>query len=526
MAFKSFLLFSLVLLTNTFLLLPKEHSSDPPTYHELFRPGYHFTPPKNWMNDPNGLIYANGEYHLYYQYNPYEPIWAHMSWGHAVSKDLVYWENLPVAIWEEPEYQIYSGSVIIDVNNTSGLCEKKGCMLAFYTSHYPEREKQSIAVSNDKGRSYTQFEGNPIIDEDLRDHRDPKVFWYEPEEKWVMITALSTEFKVRLYSSKNLLDWEWLSDFGPDDGSTDGVWEDPDLFELEIEGKKEKKWVLTHAVNIDRVEYYIGEFDGTEFTNTDTKGKPFYIDYGTDFDEANTFNNEPKGRRLIIGWLNAGMYGWSTPTKGWRGQQSLVKELWIREYPEGLRIVQRPVEEYKKLRYRHKHRKNIRLNKKHKSFDLTKGSQVEIMAQFEYNPDGKDEPTEFGFKVFYGEGQQTIIGYDVKSQELFVDRTESGIVDFEPSFACVRKALYTANDGKLQFRLFIDQSSVEVFADEGKIAMSTLIFPDPEKDKIQVYVKGGSVKVKSADTWLLKTIWPKDEESVTPFKEFLSSIVD
>ena len=495
---------SFVLFLSTISLL-----SAFPTYHELFRPSYHFTPPKNWMNDPNGLIYANGEYHLYYQHNPYDIIWAHMSWGHAVSKDLIYWENLPVAIWETPEFQIYSGSTIIDFNNTSGLCEKPGCMLAFFTSQYKDREAQSVAYSNDNGRTFTQYTGNPLIDEKLVDHRDPKVFWYEPHQKWIMVTALSWDFKIRMYSSKDLLNWEFMSDFGPD-GLTEGVWEDPDLFLLEVEGEDNKKWVLSHAVDVTKVEYYIGEFDGYKFTNTETNGKIVLVDYGTDFDEAATFNNEPKGRRLIIGWLDEGIYGLKTPTKEWRGMQSLIRELKIRRYPEGLRLVSGPIEEYQKLRDQHKHSKDIHLNRIFHSHKLVKGGSLEILAKFEYKPDDNSQPSEFGFKIFSGKDQETIIGYDVENQQLFVDRTKSGIVDFDPIFASVTKALYTADDGKLQLQLFIDHSSVEIFADYGKIAMSSLIFPDPKKDQVVIYVKGGSVKVTSVDSWVLKDIWPDD----------------
>jgi len=487
---------------------PQKTMDSSPTYHETFRPGYHFSPPKNWMNDPNGLIFYDGLYHMYYQYNPYDIVWGHMSWGHAVSTDLIYWKNLPVAIPEYDGVQIFSGCNIIDVNNTSGFCKSKElpCLLAFYTAQTAQGQAQAVAYSNDFGLSYTQHSGNPIIDEHLQDHRDPKVFWYEPDRKWIMITALSAIFKCRLYSSTDLIHWTHLSDFGTE-GSTEGIWEDPDLFHL-LDEKGNVKWVLTHAVNVAKVEYYIGDFDGQNFVNTETRDEILFFDYGRDFSEAATWTNDPKGRRLIVAWLDEGYYGGQLPTQAWRGQLTLIRELKLKRYPEGLRVVSEPIEEYSKLRSSEIRYRNVSLN--HTQNNLTipnTGNQLEISAVFTLPNDTSLLPTEFGFQIFVGPNQKTTIGYNVENQILFTDRTQSGLTDFSPVFSDITKTALSPENNQIQLRLFIDQSSVEVFANHGKIAMSNLIYPDPDKNQILAYVIGGEVEITSLDRWLLNSIW-------------------
>lgn len=500
----------LVLFAST---IYSDDTNTEPLYHELYRPAYHFSPPQNWMNDPNGLVYFGGKYHLYYQYNPFGIDWGDMSWGHATSTDLVHWEHWPVAIPEYSGVMIFSGCIIIDVNNTSGFCDPEsdeGCMLAYYTAQtglggdHPI-ESQAFAYSNDQGLTFTEYPDNPIIDENKHDFRDPKVFWYEPEAKWVMITSLSDIYKVRLFGSKDLIHWEHLSDFGF--GSQDGCWEDPDLFPL-VDDEGNQKWILTHAVNVDKVEYYIGHFDGTTFTNTDTPNEILFIDYGKDFDEAATWNNEPNGRRLMVAWLNEGAYGGAIPEKVWRGQLTLIRELKLRRYPEGLRIVQGPLEEMQELRYSPNHYENIELNKTNHIYKLpTRATQMEIIAEFTYNNESDDTPIEFGINVFVGGSQRTVVGYDVVSERLFIDRTFSGFTNFSNAFTDVSYAKLEPENGRIKLHIFIDNCSVEVFANDGKIAMSDLVFPDPELDEIQIYTIGGSITVTSVDTWLMKSIW-------------------
>ena len=247
--------------------------TDSVTYREPFRPQFHFTPAKNWMNDPNGLVYYKGEYHLFYQHNPFGNTWGHMSWGHAVSRDLVHWEHLPVAIPEQGNEAIFSGSAVVDKQNTSGLGTRRDPpMVAIYTSAYPDDQEQSLAYSIDRGRTWTKYSGNPVLDDADREFRDPKVFWYEPEQKWVMVLAKAVQRKVGVYASKDLKTWEHLSDFGPAN-ATAGIWECPDLFPLPVDGnRRNKKWVMVVSLNPGSIaggsgtQYFLGDFDGTRFT--------------------------------------------------------------------------------------------------------------------------------------------------------------------------------------------------------------------------------------------------------------------
>jgi fructan beta-fructosidase len=266
----------------------KDATGDSMAYAELHRPQFHFSPATNWINDPNGLVYLDGEYHLFYQYNPYGTTWGHMSWGHAVTSDLLHWEHLPVAITEYPDHltgdstMIFSGTAVIDKNNTSGLCESKDCMIAIYTSHVHalgegKAQHQSLAYSNDKGRTWKRYEKNPVLDIKRKDFRDPKVFWYEPEQKWVMVLVIPDLYKVQFYQSKNLIDWKLMSEFG-NIGDTLRVWECPDLYQLSIDNEPEKKkWVLSLSGSHPRgpafvgMQYFVGEFDGIKFIPDDSK---------------------------------------------------------------------------------------------------------------------------------------------------------------------------------------------------------------------------------------------------------------
>src|SRR5688572_24942159 len=252
------------------------------SYDEPFRPQFHFTPPKNWMNDPNGMVYFEGEYHLFYQYNPEGDKWGHMSWGHAVSQDLVEWEHLPVALKEEDDIMIFSGSAVVDWKDTSGFGQKgKPPLVAIYTGHYTKKplQNQQIAYSNDRGRTWTKFKGNPVLDIGEKDFRDPKVFWYEPSSRWIMTVAWPVERKVRFYSSPDLKKWTHLSDFGPA-GAVSGIWECPDLFPLRAEGTRDEKWIL--IVNLGSgapargsgTQYFVGKFDGKIFTLDPSYPKP------------------------------------------------------------------------------------------------------------------------------------------------------------------------------------------------------------------------------------------------------------
>ncbi len=475
-------------------------------YQEKYRPAYHFTPEKNWMNDPNGLVYYEGEYHLFYQYNPYGSTWGHMSWGHAVSKDLLHWEHLPVALEEYPDpligdsTMIFSGTALIDQNNTSGLCEGKGCMIAIYTSHVHKNgegkmQHQSLAFSNDKGRTWKRYDKNPILDIKRKDFRDPKVFWYEPQQKWVMATVIPDLFKVRFYESKNLLEWKQLSEFGPL-GDTTRIWECPDLYPLPIEGNPGKtKWMLSlsgghpQGPKFVGMQYFVGQFDGTSFTPDDPKQAALHVDHGKDFYAGIVYNNIPKqdGRTIMIGWINNWTYGKQIPTLPWRSAMSIPRRLSLKEADNGLRLIQNPVKEIESLR----------------TEMLTDSISSESSAEIEIELNTDSDET--GIKLFKSELEETIIGYRSKDHILFLDRRKSGNVNFNPDFASIEEVNVIPVDGKIKLHIFIDQSIIEVFANDGDATIADYAFPEKADYKIETYSKGGKSPVFKL--WKLKSVW-------------------
>ena len=337
-------------------------------YSETYRPGYHFSPSKNWTNDPNGLVYYDGEYHIFYQYNPYADTWGHMTWGHAISSDLLHWDHLPNAIEEYVDpvsgdsTMIFSGTVVVDENNTSGLCQGKDCMVAIYTSHVHargegKRQHESLAYSNDKGRTWTRYEKNPVLDIQRKDFRDPKVFWYAPQQKWVMVLVVPDLHKVQCYESRNLTQWKFLSEFGPL-GDTSKIWECPDLYEMSVTGTDQKRWVLSLSGSHPQgptfvgVQYFIGKFDGTKFTPDDPKQLPLYVDYGKDFYAGIVYNHLPteKSYPIMIGWANNWAYANKTPTAPWRGAMTIPRELSLRQTDEEIRLFQKPLDTLSTLR--------------------------------------------------------------------------------------------------------------------------------------------------------------------------------
>ncbi|MEQ9439973.1 MAG: glycoside hydrolase family 32 protein [Cyclobacteriaceae bacterium] len=517
-----FLLFLMPLLAAS-CTQPAETSSagliateDSSYYQEKYRLAYHFTPEKNWMNDPNGLVYFEDEYHLFFQYNPDGTKWGNMSWGHAVSRDLAHWEHLPLAIPMVGDTMIFSGSAVVDQHNSSGLCEGESCLVAIYTAHTDTNQSQSIAYSNDRGRTWQQYAENPVLDESMKDFRDPKVAWHEPSQQWIMTVALPTEHKVRFYASSNLLQWDLLSEFGPQ-GFVDGIWECPDLFPLPVSGTDEEKWVLIVSYNSDEgsdMQYFVGDFNGTTFTNNNTKDLVLTLDEGQDNYAAVTWNNAPQNQRLIIGWFNNWKYAGDIPTSTWRSAQTIVSSLQLRQYPEGIRLAMQPVPALEQLRQTPAHHENVQLREGDDflSVENIQGTQLEIIAEFAYEAietptEAEQLAAEFGVKVFKGEGQETVIGYDVASQSLFVDRTQSGDTSFNDSFASRTIGLMPADSGTVKMHIFVDHSSVEVFGNDGYVTMSNRIFPNPQKDEVEIYARGGRVTLQSLDIWPLRSIW-------------------
>ncbi len=486
-----------------------EYRRSPDYYREEFRPAYHFTPELNWMNDPNGLVYLDGEYHLFYQHNPLGNEWGHMSWGHAVSKDLLHWEHLPIALRDEYGVMMFSGSAVVDRRNTSGFGKLGRPLVAIYTGHGHDRQTQDLAYSNDRGRTWTKYAGNPVLDLNERDFRDPKVFWHEPTKRWVMVVSLAVQKRVQFYGSRDLKAWTLLGGFGPAGAPNKPNWECPDLFELPIEGEPGKtRWVLEVDMGNGAVaggsggEYFTGVFDGKQFTADSLESQ--WVDYGRDFYAPVSWSDIPAddGRRLWIGWMN----NWETclnPTNPWRSAMSIPRELTLRRIDGTLRLCQQPVRELQSLRDKRLDISNRRLSKKPLTLDL-EGQQVELILEVDLQ-----SAKEFGVRVLKGEEEQTTISYDAEQKTISVDRTQSGIVDFHPAFSGRHSGpLSPDDDNTIRLRILVDACSVEVFGNDGETVITDLVFPKSSSTGIELYATGGECRVISCQAHTLRSVWP------------------
>jgi fructan beta-fructosidase len=466
---------------------------------EALRPRFHFTPPRYFMNDPNGLVFYKGEYHLFYQHNPFGQTWGHMSWGHAVSRDLLRWEHLPIALREEDGVMIFSGSAVVDWNNSSGLChaagEDRSCLVAIYTGHSPGRQTQNLAFSNDRGRTWTKYASNPVVDLGLKDFRDPKVFWHEPTSRWVMVTVLSDQHKVRLFASPDLKRWDVLSDFGPA-GATGGVWECPDLFALPVDGNtSEVRWVLDVDINPGGVaggsggQYFVGSFDGTRFVNENPPSTTLWADYGKDFYATISFSDIPPadGRRIWMAWISNWQYANEEPTVVWRGAQSMPRELALRRLPGGIRLVQRPVAEMLALRAS---KKPVVVTGPTR---LPQSADIEI--EFERGPWSLA-----GIRLSNPAGEEATIGITTDPLEVFVDRGKSRLGAVHRDYPGRHGGPIRWRDGQVSLRVIFDRSVVEVFANDGETVVTDRLFPTHPLDRVELV---GSSPPRQARMWPL-----------------------
>ena len=494
-------------------------------YMEPFRPQYHFTPEKNWMNDPNGMVFYEGEYHLFYQYNPAGDKWGHMSWGHAVSPDMVHWTHLPLALAEADNVMIFSGSAVVDWKNSSGFGKDgRPPLVAVYTGfRTTDRVQfQCIAYSNDKGRTWTKYSGNPVIDINSKDFRDPKVQWHDATRRWIMTVSLSAEHKVRFYGSENLKAWTLLSEFGPA-GATGGVWECPDLFELPLPGTNDKRWVLVVNMNPGSVaggsggQYFIGRFDGTQFVADGDSPIPprpgrsasesaHWFDYGPDYYAAVSWSDVPAadGRRLWLGWMSNWEYGGDVPTSPWRSAMSIPREVGLSRTAEGIRLVQKPAREMESLRDRHFAFKSGDVSEANAWLKErnVQGDQLELMVEFAPRSSGTE-----GVKVLKSDTEATVIGVDRQRGRAFVDRTQSGNVTFHQKFSGVYDAPLAVHDGRVKLHLFVDASSVEVFVNDGERVFTSLVYPSAASRGVELFGSMTSARITSLNVWTLKSIW-------------------
>ena len=451
----------------------------PPAPTSHLRPSLHFSPRTDWINDPNGLVYHRGEYHLFFQHNPLGNKWGHMSWGHAVSKDLLRWQQLSIAIPEDSAY-IYSGCVIPDPQNRSGLFTGPNGLVAIYTADYHgQGEEQHLAYSADDGRTWTKYEANPVLAmPGEKNFRDPNIIFHPATDQWVMSVALPEQRKVQFYGSKTLKEWQLLSEFGGY-GDRRKIWECPALMEVPIEGQPgQNKWVLLlsgggpFADDYTGMQYFIGDFDGNDFTlGADTA--THYLDYGKDFYAAIPYHYTPEGRKVIVGWMANWKYAADMPTSPWRGQMSLPRELMVRQTPQGLRLVQRPVQELFKRSRQTGQFRDLALSpslKFENNATLESGTYW-IETELDVPPGGYVE-----FGLFEGGGKSARLRYDAVTETLSFDRTNAGI-DFDASFRSVEKVKVPMLEGRVRLLIVVDKLSVEVFASDGRYTLSSLVFP-------------------------------------------------
>lgn len=484
-------------------------------YDEPYRPQFHFSPAINWTNDPNGLVYHEGEWHLFYQYNPFGDRWGHMSWGHAVSPDLFRWEHLEVALPEVGAEMVFSGSAVADKRNTSGFGEPGAPpLVAIYTSRTESDQTQSLAYSTDRGRTWTRFKGNPVLDVADPAFRDPKVFWHAGTGRWIMAVVLANQRKVSLYGSPDLKSWTHLSDFGPEGAHPVRNWECPDLFELPVEGQPgESKWILQvdsgmgHPWLGSGCQYFVGEFDGTRFVNDNPPETQLWLDWGRDFYAAQSYSGVPAsdGRRIVIGWISNWMYANEMPTSPWRGAQSVPRELRLKRFPEGLRVVQRPAREVETLRGGRELRlENVSAQDANELIAAARfrGGSMDIQAVIDVR-DARD----VGFRVLQGDSEATRVGFTAAPAEVYIDRTESGEVEFHETFAGRHAARLDPVNGMLEMRILVDRSVVEVFAGDGKVTITDRVFPRPDSTGISLYSEGGAARIASLDARILQSAW-------------------
>ena len=433
---------------------------------EQYRPVYHHTPAYGWMNDPNGMFYKDGVWNLYFQYNPYGSQWENMTWGHSTSTDLVHWKFQGAPIQPDAIGTIFSGSAVVDKNNTAGL--GKGAVVALYTSA-GENQTQSMAYSTDNGKTFTKYEGNPIITSNVPDFRDPHMFWNEDIKKWNMILAAGQHMEI--YTSDNLKDWKLESSFGAEYGNHGGVWECPDLMKMKVRGTDKEKWMLICNINPggpsggSATQYFVGDFDGHKFTCDSKPEVTKWMDYGKDHYATVTFDNAPEGRHVAIAWMSNWQYANQVPTLQYRSGNSIPRDLGLFEYKGETYCSVVPSPEMTAAR--------------------SKKAGKKLTASCEMVVNLKGDAT---ITLSNDKGEKVVMNYDAKAETFSMDRTKSGKMDFSSDFAATTKA---PTYGKIsQLRIFIDKSSIEVLDAEGKMAMTNLVFPTKPYNKVTIQGKG------------------------------------
>ena len=429
---------------------------------EQYRPLYHHTPAYGWMNDPNGMFFKDGVWHLYFQHNPYGSQWENMTWGHSTSTDLIHWTFQGDPIQPDAWGSIFSGSSVVDKNNTAGFGEN--AIVALYTSA-GENQTQSMAYSTDNGKTFTKYDGNPIVTSNVPDFRDPHMFWNEDIKKWNMILAAGQQMNI--YSSDNLKDWKFESSFGAEYGSHGGVWECPDLMKMKVRGTDKEKWMLVCNINPggpsggSATQYFVGDFDGHKFTCESKPEVTKWMDYGKDHYATVTFDNAPNGRHVALAWMSNWQYANQVPTLQYRSANSIPRDLGLFEYKGNTYCSVTPSEEITAAR------------SKKPSKSLSEACEMVVNL--------KGDAT---ITLSNSKGEKVVMTYKAKDETFSMDRTLSGKTDFSSDFAAITTAPVYGKMNKL--RIFIDKSSIEVFDNDGKMAMTNLVFPTKPYDKVTI----------------------------------------
>ncbi len=479
------------------------------TNQEKYRPAYHHTPLYGWMNDPNGMFYKDGKWHLYYQWNPYGSKWQNMTWGHSSSSDLVNWEHHPAAIEPNGLGSVFSGSSAIDHENSAGF--GKDAVIAMYTSAGAS-QIQSLAYSHDNGNTFTIYPGNPVITLES-EARDPNMFWNPDTKHWTLILAHALDKEMLIFTSHDMKEWTLQSSFGKGLGAQDGVWECPDLFELPVDGTDRKKWVLLCNINPggpfggSGIQYFIGDFDGKTFTaDTDANGSvpTKWLDYGKDNYAIVSWSDAPDNRRTAIGWMSNWQYAAEVPTKQFRSANTLPREISLFTGADGqIYAASVPSPELNALRGKEiVNAKSVSVNKKGKTFSLPAENDgvCEIIMNIEPGKAGSLSLTFSNDK-----GEKSVMTYAPNYETLSFDRRESGIVDFSQDFPAVTTTPVFNGGRTLPVRIFVDRASIEVFANDGKGVMTNLVFPTEPYNKLTVNTDGASAKIKNLKIFTINT---------------------
>jgi fructan beta-fructosidase len=468
-------------------------------YKEQYRNQYHFSPEANWMNDPNGMVYLDGEYHLFYQYYPDSTVWGPMHWAHSVSKDLIHWKHLPIALYPDSLGYIFSGSAVIDHQNTAGF--GKDALVAIFTYHDIKGEQsgtsitfqyQGIAYSLDKGRTFTKYEGNPVIpNPGIKDFRDPKVIWDEANNQWVLVLAAYD--KAIFYVSPDLKSWRKTSEFGID-GDT-RLWECPDLFPIKVKGTDELKWVLITSIQKEgpnggtATSYFIGEWDGERFVGDNSKQQ--WLDYGTDNYAAVSWSNAPSpdDEKLIIGWMSNWQYAQIVPSEKWRSAMTLPRVITLHNEGGEYQLRSKPVDKINSLIESTDSILPVVYRNHSELLDNLNGTS-QINMKVEILGDNVIE-----FKLSNALGEYTLVGYDPVLQHYFIDRSKSGTVDFFPDFPGMHTAQASYVKSEVDMTIFLDHASIELFADDGRTVMTDIIFPTEPYNKLEIVTNNQEMKI-------------------------------